>query len=65
MDSVWADPAHNPNSGYSMIFFSPRIEFAVKQFKIYGDIEFPIYRNFNGNQLVTQNLYKVIFGYNF
>jgi len=64
-DSGWADPSHNPNSGYSMIYFVPAIEVSVAQFRIYADIEFPIYRNVNGNQLVAQNLYKVILGYNF
>lgn len=64
-DSGWADPSHNPNSGYSMVFFAPGVEVAFKQFKLYADIEFPVYRNVNGNQLVPQNLYKVILGYNF
>jgi len=64
-DSGYADTPHNPNSGYSMIFFAPGIEVALGQFKLYGDIEFPLYRNVNGNQLVPQNLYKMILGYNF
>lgn len=64
-DSGWADIDHNPNSGYNMVFFAPAIEVTIKEFKIYADIEFPIYRNVNGNQLVPQNLYKVILGYNF
>ncbi len=64
-DSGWADPDHNPNSGYSMIFFTPGIEFNIKQFKLYTDIGFPIYRNVNGNQLVPQNIYKAILSYNF
>lgn len=64
-DSGWADPSHNPNSGYAMMFFAPGIEIAIKEFKIYADVEFPIYRSVNGNQLVPQNLYKVILGYNF
>jgi hypothetical protein len=64
-DSGWADPSHNPNSGYGMVFFAPAIEVAIKQFKLYADIEFPIHRNVNGNQLVPQNIYKVILGYNF
>ena len=37
----------------------------VKQIKIYADVQFPLYRQVNGNQLVAQNLYKVILGYNF
>ncbi len=64
-DSGWADVSHNPNSGYSMMFFAPGIEVAIKDFKLYADVEFPIYRNVNGNQLVPQNLYKLILGYSF
>jgi hypothetical protein len=64
-DTGWADVSHNPNSGYNMVFFAPGIEVTIDDFKIYADVEFPIYRNVNGNQLVPQNLYKVILGYNF
>lgn len=53
------------NSGYSQIFISPALEFSFTKFKIYADVEFPIYRNFNGNQLVAQRLFKLILGYNF
>ncbi len=64
-DSGWADPDHNPNTGYNMMFFNPGIELTVDKFKIYADVGFPIYRRVNGNQLVPQNTYKVILGYNF
>ena len=64
-DSGWADPHHNPNTGYSMMFFNPGIEMTIDKFKIYADVGFPIYRRVNGNQLVPQNIYKVILGYNF
>jgi len=64
-DSGWADRNHNPNSGYNMIFFSPAIEVSLGKFKVYGDVSFPLYRQVNGNQLVPQNIYKVILGYNF
>lgn len=64
-DSGWAAADHNSSSGYSMIFFAPGIEVNIDKFKIYADVEFPAYRNTNGNQLAPQNLYKVILGYNF
>ena len=64
-DSGWADVSHNENSGYHQVFFAPGIEMTIQSFKIYADVEFPIYRSVNGNQLVPQNLYKVILGYNF
>jgi hypothetical protein len=33
--------------------------------KAYFDIQMPIYRYVNGNQLVANNLYRTIIGYNF
>ncbi len=64
-DSGWADTAHNKNSGYRMAFFAPGIELVIKDFKIYADVELPIYRNVKGNQLVPQNLYKAVLSYEF
>lgn len=64
-DTGWADPSHNSNSGYTQMYFAPGIEVTIQEFKIYADVEFPIYRSVNGNQLVPQNLYKLILGYNF
>lgn len=64
-DSGWADVSHNPDSGYHQVFFAPGIELTINNFKLYADVEFPIYRSVNGNQLAPQNLYKVILGYNF
>jgi hypothetical protein len=53
------------NSGYSHAFFAPALEFNFGEFKTYADIEFPLYQNVKGNQLVAKRLYKVILGYNF
>ena len=64
-DSGWADPSHNLNSGYSMTYFAPGIEVSLREFKLYFDVEFPMRRNVDGNQLVPQNLYKAILSYNF
>lgn len=57
-DKSWA--SDQQNSGYSQAFFAPALELNFNKFKIYADIEFPIYRNVNGNQLVAQNIYKMI-----
>jgi hypothetical protein len=57
--------ADKENSGYDQVFFTPAVELNFNQFKVYGDVGFPIYRNVKGNQLVAQNIYKVILGYNF
>ncbi len=56
---------HMADSGYNMVFFAPGIELNYKQFKLYADVEFPVYRYVNGTQLAPQNIYKVILGYNF
>jgi hypothetical protein len=62
-DTGWA--SSSVDSGYSQAYFAPAIELSFEKFKLYADVEFPIYRNVNGNQLVPQNLYKMILGYNF
>lgn len=62
-DSGWA--SNSFNSGYSQAYFAPAVEFNFEKFKLYADVEFPIYRNVNGTQLAPQNLYKMILGYNF
>ena len=36
-----------------------------RTFKLYGDIEIPIYQRMNGNQLVSPFLSKVILAYTF
>lgn len=64
-DHGWADPSHNPNSGYNFLYFNPGLEIAFDDYKLYFDVGLPIYRSVNGNQLVPQNTYKVILGYNF
>lgn len=56
----------NPgNSGYTRFLISPGLEYDVKSLKLYGDVEFPVYQNVNGNQLVAPVLFKFIVGYNF
>lgn len=64
-DSGASTADHNLNSGYEMVFFAPGFEVAISDFKLYGDVEFPVYRRVNGVQLVPQNIYKMILGYNF
>ena len=57
--------AHSPDSGYDRVILSPGIEFDAAAFRIYGDVGFPVYQYFNGNQLVTAQLYKLSIGYAF
>jgi hypothetical protein len=62
-DTGWNSDAQN--SGYSHGYFAPALELTFGAFKTYADIEFPLYQNTNGNQLVPSRIYKVILGYNF
>ena len=44
---------------------SPGIEADVGKWKLYGDVEFPVYQDMNGNQLVAHQLVKFIVSYSF
>jgi len=56
---------HNLDSGYTQAYFNPAIEIGVGEYRLYADVGFPIYRQVNGNQLVSQNTFKVIVGKSF
>lgn len=64
-DRGWADVSHNGHSGYKFFYFNPALEIALDNYKLYFDVGLPISRSVKGNQLVPQNTYKVILGYNF
>ena len=55
-----ADP---PNTGYNRIMLSPGIEAAYGRWRLYGDVEFPVYQDMNGNQLAAHQLFKFIASY--
>jgi hypothetical protein len=55
--------ADAPNSGYTRLLASPGLEFDSGRFKLYADVEFPIYQDINGDQLVASRLYKFILSY--
>jgi len=55
-----ADP---DNTGYNRLLLSPGIEADVRSWKLYGDVEFPVYQDMNGNQLVAPLLFKFIASY--
>jgi len=64
-----ADPA---DSGFDRIFISPGVDITKvvddpnnRTFKLYGDIEIPVYQRANGNQLVAPFLSKLILAYTF
>ena len=58
----WHDIGSNAdpdNSGYQRILLSPGMELHIHPVQIYADAEFPVYQNFNGNQLAAPVLFKV------
>jgi hypothetical protein len=57
-----ADPV---DTGYKRLLISPGIEYDVQSLKLYGDVEFPIMQEMNGNQLTAPVLFKFVVGYNF
>jgi len=54
------DPA---NTGYDRLMISPGVEFDLGNWKLYGDVEFPLYQDMTGNQLVAPELFKAILSY--
>jgi hypothetical protein len=52
-------------SGYSRLLVSPGIEFDLHPFKVYADVERPVYQRFNGDQVAAPALYKLEVSYMF
>ena len=57
---VNADPA---NSGYLRLLAAPGLELDTSRFRFYADVEFPIYQDVNGDQLIARQQYKLILSY--
>jgi hypothetical protein len=52
--------SNRPDSGYQRLLLSPGIEVQADKWKLYGDVEFPVYQKVNGNQLTAPALFKVV-----
>ncbi len=57
--------ANPDNSGYTRGIVSPGIEIAAGDWKLYGDVEAPVYQNYKGNQLSAHEAFKLILSRNF
>ncbi len=57
--------AVNTDSGYSRLLVAPGISASVGNFRVFADVESPVYQNVNGNQLTAKVLYKVVVGMSF
>ena len=60
-----ANSAHPPGSGYERLLIAPGGEIRFSIFRLYSDIEFPIFQYMNGNQLTAPFLLKTILSYDF
>jgi len=52
-------------TGYQRILLSPGVEFYMHPVKVYFDAEFPVFQNYNGNQLAAPVLFKAALSYMF
>ncbi len=55
-----ADPG---NTGCDRIMLSPGLEIAMNGWKLYGDVEFPVYQHVVGDQVVAPELFKFVVSY--
>jgi hypothetical protein len=55
-----ADP---PNSGYDRALLAPGFEIKLGVFRLYSDIEFPVFQYYNGDQLSAPYSIKTILSY--
>jgi len=59
-------PAADPdNSGYERLLVAPGVQLKARNWKLYGDIELPLYQRVNGNQLISPALFKVVLSRSF
>lgn len=57
--------AHPTHSGYSRVLVALGAEAKIEKFKIYADIELPVFNDTNGNQLAVTRIFKLILAYQF
>jgi hypothetical protein len=57
-----ADPVA---SGFARLFAAPGLEFDLRPFKVYADVELPLYVHVRGDQLVARNLFRLNLSYDF
>ena len=53
------------DTGYTRLFVSPGVAFQLNAWKLYGDVELPVYQHVNGNQLISPVAFKLIASFSF
>jgi len=54
-----ADPVA---SGFTRVLASPGLEFDMHPFRVYADVELPVYERYTGNQLAARTLFRLSVG---
>ncbi len=52
-------------TGYTRLLVSPGVEVRFDSWKLYGDVELPLYQHVNGNQLIAPTAFKFVLSYGF
>ena len=52
-------------SGYSRLLISPGVAVNVNNWKLYADVEVPLYQHVNGDQLIGPEAVKIVASYSF
>ncbi len=48
------------NTGYGRILIAPAVQVSAGMWKLYGDVEFPVYQTVRGDQLIAPAAVKVV-----
>ncbi len=60
-----ANSANPVASGFVRVLAAPGLELDMHPFKVYSDVELPLYYHFTGDQLVAKSLFRVNISYMF
>jgi len=52
-------------TGYTRLLVSPGLEASLNGWKLYGDMELPVFQHVNGNQLIAPAAFKFVASYSF
>jgi hypothetical protein len=53
------------NTGYTRLLLAPGGEIKINVIRLYGDVEFPLFQNMNGNQVTAPVMFKTVVSYDF
>jgi hypothetical protein len=54
-----ANSANPVASGFTRVLASPGLELDMRPFKVYADVELPLYYHFTGNQMAAKTLFRI------